>query len=249
VQYRISDPRAFLFNVVDPDSTIQEVAAGALSDVVGKMKLDDVLTTGREMLSSGVLERTKQVLASYNAGLEVTAVTLRKVQAPDQVQVAFNDVNRADQDKATYVQQAQAYASKVVPLAQGVAARILADATAYQQQSILGAQAQVAKYEALLSAYKTAPDLMRERMYLETMQTVFQNTSKILVDANTGNNILYLPIDKVMQAAREEEASADNTNAANQSATSLATAQAQVSDAASTQSSTNSDQSAGTEVK
>ena len=250
VQYRISDPRAFLFNVVDPDNTIQEVAAGALSDVVGKMKLDDVLTTGREMLGSGVLERTKQVLASYHAGLEVTAVTLRKVQAPDQVQVAFNDVNRADQDKATYVQQAQAYASKVVPLAQGVAARILADATAYQQQSILGAQAQVAKYEALLGAYKTSPDLMRERMYLETMQTVFQNTSKILVDANTGNNILYLPIDKVMQSAREEEAAADNTNAANQSATSLATAQAQTSDAASsTPGSTNSDQSAGTEVK
>jgi membrane protease subunit HflK len=247
VQYRISDPRAFLFNVVDPDNTIQEVAAGALSDVVGKMKLDDVLTTGRELLSSGVLERTKQVLTSYHAGLEVTAVTLRKVQAPDQVQVAFNDVNRADQDKATYVQQAQAYASKVVPLAQGVAARISADATAYQQQVVLGAQAQVAKYEALLGAYKTAPELMRERMYLETMQTVFQNTSKILVDTNTGNNILYLPIDKVMQSARDEEAAAETANAANQSVTNAAAQQ--TSDATSAQGSNNSDQSAGTEVK
>jgi membrane protease subunit HflK len=200
VQYRVDDPRTYLFNVVNPDATIQAVAIGALSDVVGKMKLDDVLTTGREMLSSSVLERTKKVLLSYNAGLQVTAVTLRKVQAPDQVQAAFNDVNRADQDKATYIQQAQTYASKVVPLAQGNAARILANATGYQQQTILYAQAQIAKYQALLSVYKTSPAITRERMYLETMQTVLQHTSKVLVDANTGNNILYLPLDKIIRS-------------------------------------------------
>jgi membrane protease subunit HflK len=203
VQYRIDDPRTFLFNVVNPDNTIQEVASGALSDVVGKMKLDEVLTTGREMLSSGVLERTRQVLTTYHAGLQVTAVTLRKVQAPDQVQAAFNDVNRADQDKATYIQQAQTYASKIVPLAMGQAARILADATAYQQQTSLLAQAQIAKYQAVLSVYKTAPDITRERMYLEMMQKVFQHSSKILVDANVGNNILYLPLDKMIHSAEK----------------------------------------------
>jgi membrane protease subunit HflK len=244
VQYRISDPRAFLFNVVDPDSTIKEVTSGALSDVVGKMKLDDVLTTGREMLSSGVLERTKKVLNSYNAGLEVTAVTLRKVQAPDQVQVAFNDVNRAEQDKATYIQQAQAYASKVVPLAQGVAARILADATGYQQQVVLGAEAQVAKYEALLSVYKTSPEVTRERMYLEMMQMLLQNTSKVLVDANTGNNVLYLPIDKIMQTVRQDETI---SNVATPSSTMLAATQA--NDTANTQNSAKADQSVGSEVK
>ncbi len=243
VQYRISDPRAFLFHVVDPDDTIKEVASGALSEVVGQMKLDDVLTTGREMLGSGVLERTKKVLNSYSAGLEVTAVTLRKVQAPDQVQAAFNDVNRAEQDKATYIQQAQAYASKVVPLAQGVAARTLADATGYQQQVVLSAQAQVAKYEALLTVYKTSPDVTRERMYLEMMQNMLQNTTKVLVDANTGNNMLYLPIDKVMQAARQEDVSTEATP----SSTMLAATQA--GDAAGTQSSTNADPSTGAEVK
>jgi membrane protease subunit HflK len=206
VQYRISEPRDYLFNVVDPDNTINEVAAGALSDVVGRMKLDDVLTTGREMLSSAVLERTKKVLTSYHAGLEVTAVTLRRVTAPEQVQAAFNDVNRADQDKATYIQQAQAYASKVVPLAQGVAARTLADANAYEQQAVLIAQAEIAKYQALLTVYKIYPDLTRERMYLEAIQTVFQNSSKILIDANAGNNMLYLPLDKIMQAERDTEA-------------------------------------------
>lgn len=198
VQYRISDPRAYLFNVVDPDATIQAVASGALSDMVGQMKLDEVLTTGREMLSTGVLERVRRVLASYNSGLEVITVTLRKVLAPDQVRAAFNDVNRADQDKATYVQQAQAYASKVVPIAQGVAARILADATAYQQQVVLRAQANVAKYQAVLKVYAGAPEITRERMYLETMQNVLQKTSKVLVDTNAGNNMFYLPLDKLV---------------------------------------------------
>ncbi|EKD54394.1 MAG: Protease subunit HflK [uncultured bacterium] len=198
VQYRINDPDAYLFNVVNPDDTIQQVASGALSDVIGTMKLDEVLTTGRELVSSGVFERTKQVLNNYRSGLEVIAVTLRKVQAPDQVQAAFNDVNRAEQDRATYIQQAQAYASKVVPLAQGNAARTLADATGYQQQVVLTAQANVARYQALLKAYLGAPDVTRERMYLDTMQTVLQNTTKILVDVS-GNNLLYLPLDKLLK--------------------------------------------------
>lgn len=198
VQYRISEPRAYLFNIVNPDNTVQEVASGALSDVIGKMKLDEVLTTGRESLSAGVLERIKFVLKNYNAGVEVLSVTLRKVQAPDQVRQAFSDVNRADQDKATYIQQAQAYASKVVPLAQGVAARTLADANAYQQQIVLGAQANVARYQALFKAYLNSPDVTRERMYLETMQNVLTHTTKILVD-NSNNNMLYLPIDKLLQ--------------------------------------------------
>jgi membrane protease subunit HflK len=151
-----------------------------------------------------VLERTKQVLSSYHAGLEVTAVTLRRVTAPEQVQAAFNDVNRADQDKATYIQQAQAYASKVVPLAQGEAARITADANAYAQQTVLLAQAQIAKYQALLSVYQISPDVTRERMYLEAMQSIFQHSSKILLDANTGNNMIYLPLDKIMNKTTTE---------------------------------------------
>jgi membrane protease subunit HflK len=223
VQYRISDPRAYLFNLVGPDDTIQEVASGALSDVVGKMKLDDVLTTGRELLSSTMLEHTRSILASYTSGLDIIAVTLRKVQAPDQVRAAFSDVNRADQDKATYVQQAQAYASKVVPLAQGVAARIAADANAYRQQSVLGAQAQIAKYEALLSVYKSSPELTRERMYLETMQGIYTNTSKVLIDINGGNNMFYLPLDKIAQLAKHDDVSSE-TNENQRIATSHADA-------------------------
>ncbi len=204
VQYRINDPQAYLFNLVNPDDTIQQVTSGALSDVIGTMKLDEALTTGREFLSSAVLERSRQVLKSYNAGLEVLAVTLRKVQAPDQVRAAFNDVNRADQDRSTYIQQAQAYASKVVPIAQGNAARTLADATAYQQQVVLGAQANVARYQAVLKVYLTSPDVTRERMYLDTMQNILQNTTKILVDVNAGNNLVYLPLDKLLKQNSEQ---------------------------------------------
>lgn len=205
VQYRINDPNAYLFNLVNPDDTIQQVASGALSDIIGTMKLDDALTTGREFLSSAVLERSRQVLKSYNAGLEVIAVTLRKVQAPDQVRAAFNDVNRADQDRSTYIQQAQAYASKVVPIAQGDAARILADATGYQQQVVLDAQANVARYQAVLKVYSTAPEVTRERMYLGTVQNILQNTTKILVDVNAGNNLLYLPLDKLLKQKETEQ--------------------------------------------
>lgn len=204
VQYRIADAQAYLFNVVDPDATIKAVASGTLSDMVGQMKLDEVLTTGRETLSAGVLERIKKVMGPYNTGLEVIAVNLRKVQAPDQVRVAFSDVNRADQDKATYIQQAQAYASKVVPLAQGVAARIRADAMAYQQKIVLNAQANIAKYQALLKVYTQAPEVTRQRMYFETMQSVFQKTSKILIEGNN-NNLLYLPLDKIIRNTKSSE--------------------------------------------
>lgn len=209
VQYRINNARNYLFNVVNPDDTIQQVAEGALSAVVGTMKLDDVLTTGRESLSLGVQQRVTQVLASYNIGLEVVAVTLKKVQAPDQVKAAFNDVNRADQDRATFIQQAQAYASKVVPIAQGGAARVLADAKGYQQQVVLGAEANIAKYQALLKVYTQFPDVTRERMYLEAMQTILQNTTKVVIDGQ-GNNLLYLPLDKLVQQHSQDEP--NNTN-------------------------------------
>lgn len=212
VQYRISDPRAYLFNIVNPDETVQQVAASSLSDVIGKMKLDEVLTTGRELLSANVLNRTRDVLKGYTQGIEVLSVTLRKVQAPDQVRVAFSDVNRADQDKATFIQQAQAYASKVVPLAQGVAARTLADANAYQQQVVLAAQANVAKYQAILKVYTLSPEVTRERMYLDTMQNVFTRSTKVLVDGS-GSNMMYLPLDKIMkQTAEQVDASTDDAS-------------------------------------
>jgi membrane protease subunit HflK len=194
------------------------------------MKLDEVLTTGRETLSAGVLKRTREVMNSYNAGVEILSVTLRKVQAPDQVRTAFSDVNRADQDKATYIQQAQAYASKVVPLAQGVAARILADATGYRQQVVLTAQANVAKYQALAKAYTDSPEVTRQRMYLETVQNVLNHTTKVLVDSNSNNNMLYLPLDKLIKQEEQSPSSVNNTLRLNMPQTTQAVAAASQND-------------------
>ncbi|HLB42209.1 MAG TPA: FtsH protease activity modulator HflK [Gammaproteobacteria bacterium] len=223
VQYRVSDPHAYLFNIVSPNETVQQVAAGSLSAAIGQMKLDDVLTTGREFLSSKVFEATKQILSTYNAGVEVVAVTLRKAQAPDQVRAAFNDVNRADQDKATYIQQAQAYASKIIPLAQGMAARALADATGYQQKVVLTAQANIARYQALLNVYSLSPDVTRERMYLETIQTILSHTTKVLVDSNASNNLLYLPLDKLLKQGKSQNNASTALNMQSSEITSDAT--------------------------
>lgn len=188
IQYHIDDPRAYLFQIVDPDDTINQAATSALSDVVGQMKLDEVLTDGRGLLNSGVLTRLKQLLNRYQPGLTVVTVTIRRVQPPDQIRVAFNDVIKAGQQQQTYIQRARAYASKVIPIAQGDAARIVANANAYRAQVTLGAKAHIAQYEALLKAYLVAPEITSERLYLDTMQRVLGHTSKILVD-NTGNPI------------------------------------------------------------
>ncbi len=201
VMYQISDPKAYLFHVVDPDETIKQVAAGALSEVTGTMKLDDVLTTGRELLASNVLTRLRRVLTEYDAGLEVQGVTLRKVQAPDEVRAAFNDVNRAEQDRKTSINQAQAYASKVIPLAQGAAARTLADAEGWRQQKVLQAKAAVSRYEALLKVFLTDPDVTRQRMYMDAMENVLKNTTKILVDTGSTGNVFYLPLDQLLKQA------------------------------------------------
>lgn len=197
VMYRISDPRAYLFNLMNPDGTIRQVAASALSQVVGTMKLDDVLTTGRELLASNVLSNIRQILAGYRIGLEVTTVTLKRAQAPDEVRDAFNDVNRAEQDRKTSINKAETYASKVIPIAQGVAARTLADANAYRQQIVLQAKADVARYQVLQHAFSLAPEITSDRMYFETMQTILTHTTKILIDSNAGNNVMYLPIDRL----------------------------------------------------
>ncbi len=192
VMYQVSDPRAYLFHVVNPDATIQQVAASALSEEIGTMKLDEVLTTGRESLGSRVLARVRQVMANYHAGIDVTGVTLRKVQPPDKVRAAFNDVNNAEQDRKTSINKAQAYASSVMPLAHGTAAQILADAEAYNKQVVLTAQADIARYKALLTAYIESPEVTQQRMYMDAMQHIMQNTPKILVDTGATTNILSL---------------------------------------------------------
>lgn len=196
VQYRIIDPKQFLFNITNGAATLEQAASAALSEVIGSMRLNAVLTVGRDQLTSEVKTRLQKMMNSYQAGIDVVAVNVRKVQAPEEVADAFLDVVQAGQDEQRYIQQAQAYARKVIPIAEGGRNRILAQAQAYQQEVILNSQADVASYLALLTVYQQAPVITQDRMYLEMMQEVLSNTSKILLDTKQSNNLINLPLDR-----------------------------------------------------
>lgn len=203
VQYRVIDPRNYLFNIVNGPATLEQAAAAALSEVVGTMRLNAVLTVGRDQLTWEVKKRLQTMMDAYQAGIDVVAVNVRKIQAPEEVADAFLDVVQAGQDEQRYIQQAQAYARKVVPIAEGNRNRILAEAQAYQEQVILNAQADVASYMALLRVYQQAPTITRDRMYLEMMQTVLSSTSKVLIDSDKQtNNWINLPLDRLSNAPK-----------------------------------------------
>ena len=199
VQYRIVDPNLYLFNIAQGEQTLKEVAQSQLSSVVGTMGLNDVLTKGRDQVAIDVSKNIQRLMEQYQAGISIVAVNVRKAQAPEEVADAFLDVVQAGQDEQRYIQQAQAYASKVVPIAEGARSRILADAKAYQEKVVLSAQANVASYLAVLNVYKAAPTVTKQRLYLETMQEVLTASNKVLVDAKNNNSLLYLPLDQLQK--------------------------------------------------
>lgn len=215
VQYRVSDPMLFLYNIVNAPQTLQLAAQSALTEVVGTMQLNDVLTIGRDELAIRVTKQLDTLMTSYQAGIDIVVVNVRKAEAPEEVADAFLDVVQAGQDQERYVQQAQAYASKVVPIAEGVKARMLADASAYKEKVVLNAKANIATYDAIYNVYKKSPAITRERLYLDTMQAIMSNTSKVLVDSKQANNLMYLPLDKLNgQASGKSRASASQSGSA-----------------------------------
>ena len=195
VQYRVGNLRNYLFNVVDADASLQQATASALRQVVGHTTLDEILTTGRELAREQITQQLNNILALYHAGIIVTDVVLQPAKPPEAVTEAFDDVNKAREDEQRYINYANAYQQKVVPIAQGQAARILKEAQAYKQQVILKSQADTARYLALLPQYQRAPLVTRERLYLDAMESVLQKSSKILLDTKSGS-VMYLPLDK-----------------------------------------------------
>ncbi len=200
VQYRIADPVNYLFNVVSPQESLRQATASSLRQVIGNSTLDQVLTTGREQIREEVAQQLASILTSYKAGILVTDVALQPAKAPDEVKAAFDDAIKAQEDEQRYINQAQAYAMGVEPIARGQAARIMAAATAYKEQVVLLANADIANYLAILPVYQSAPGVTRERMYLDTMQNIFQKTSKVLVDTK-GGNLMYLPLNELLKNA------------------------------------------------
>ena len=198
VQYRIADPRLYKFSVTDADNSLRQATDAALRYVVGHSLMDDVLTKGRELVRQNTRVELENIIKPYNLGLQIVDVNFRDARPPEEVKDSFDDAIAAQEDEQRYIQEAQAYARAKEPEARGRVNRVMQEAEAYKQQSQLKAQGEVARFEKLLPEYIASPQVTRERLYLETMEQVYGNTSKVLVDVKNGNNMMYLPLDKMM---------------------------------------------------
>lgn len=201
VQYQIKDAQAYLFNVADPDLTLKQVIESAQRAVIGKSTMDFVLTEGRSNIADEIKAEIQQTLDEYKTGISVSNVNLVDAQPPDQVQNAFEDAIKAREDEQRLKNEAEAYANEVVPKARGAAARLLEESEAYRQKAVARAEGEASRFLQLLAEYEKAPDVTRERLYLDGMQDVLGQTGAIVVDVKSSNNMLYLPVDKLQRSA------------------------------------------------
>ncbi|MDB5790640.1 MAG: HflK protein [Massilia sp.] len=206
VQYTLKDPVAWVFNNRDQDTTVRQVAETAIREVVGRNKMDFVLYEGREKVALDVQNMIQQIVDRYKLGALVTNVTMQNVQPPEQVQSAFDDAVKAGQDRARARNEGEAYANDVIPRARGAAFRLLQDAEAYRSMVVENATGNAARFSQVVTEYSKAPGVTRDRMYLDTMQEIFSTTSKVMVDAKSGSNLLYLPLDKLIAQVAANDA-------------------------------------------
>jgi membrane protease subunit HflK len=199
VQYQVKDAKQFIFNVVDPALTLKQVTESALRGVVGSSAMDFVLTQGRSEIVTLIKKELQEVMDSYQSGIQITSVNLQDAQPPEQVQNAFEDAIKAREDEQRLINEAEAYSNDVVPKARGAAARKIQEAEGYKEQVIAQAQGETNRFSKLLAEYIKAPDVTRKRLYIESMESVLAETSTVMVDVKGGNNLLYLPLDKMMQ--------------------------------------------------
>jgi modulator of FtsH protease HflK len=215
VQYRRADPVQYLFNVRDPDRTLEEVSESAIREVIGKNVLDFVLTAGRSEIALQTEKLIQQTLDEYRTGLTVNKVNLQDANFPGQVQTAVQDAIKAREDKERLSFEAQKYANEVVPLARGEAVRRQNESEAYRARVVADAQGEASRFEQLLAEYEKAPAVTRRRLYLETMEDVYGNSTKVVVDAKSGsNNLVYLPVEKLLEQRRAAAAGGAGRGAA-----------------------------------
>lgn len=198
VQYNISNAKDFVLNVNEPEASLQHATDSAVRHVVGSTPLNQVLSEGREAIAVEVKQRLQSYLDNYGSGIQVVSVNIQESRPPEEVRGAFDDVIRAKEDEQRSVNQAQAYSNGVINEAKGRAQRMLAEAEAYRAAVISRAEGESKRFESLLAEYKRAPEVTRQRLYLETMESVMTNSSKVMVDVKGGNNMMYLPLDKIM---------------------------------------------------
>lgn len=206
VQYRRADPVKYLFNVRDPEATLQDVSESAIREVIGKNKLDFVLLEGRTEIAVLTEKLIQQTLDEYQTGMLVTKVNLQDANFPSQVEAAVQDAIKAREDRERLSFEAQAYANDVLPRARGEAVRRQQDSEGYRARVVADAQGEASRFTQLLAQYQQAPEVTRRRLYLEAMEDIYANSSKVLVDTGKGNNLIYLPVDKILEQRRQPAA-------------------------------------------
>jgi len=208
VQYRLSDARAFLYESKSPADTVVQVAETAVREVVGKMRMDAALADERDQIAPRVRALMQTILDRYKVGVEVVGINLQQggVRPPEQVQAAFDDVLKAGQERERTKNEAQAYANDVVPRATGTGSRLKEESEAYKARIVAQAQGDAQRFSSVLSEYQKAPQVTRDRMYTDAMQQIYSSTTKVLVDSKQNSNLLYLPLDKLMQFSGQNAA-------------------------------------------
>ncbi len=214
VQYRLKDASDWVFNNRDQEETVKQVAETAIREIVGKAKMDFVLYEGREKVAFDTSALMQQILDRYKTGVFVTNVTMQAVQPPEQVQAAFDDAVKAGQDRERQKNEGQAYANDVVPKARGAASRLLQESEGYRARVVANAEGEASRFSKVLVEYQKAPGVMRDRLYIDAMQQIFANTTKIMVDTKSNNSMIYLPLDKLIaQTAAEASVGAAQSQA------------------------------------
>ena len=211
IQYDIKDASDYIFNLRDPDETLSAAGESSIREVLGKNRMDFVITEGRETIASDTKILLQSVLDSYGAGINVQTVNILEAQPPEQVQDAFSDAIRAREDEQRYINEAEAYRNEIIPLARGKAVQIIEEAKAYKVKLIKSAEGEALRFSKLYAEYRKAPQVTRERLYIESVESVLGNSTKIMIDIDGGNNLLYLPLDKILEPRMQSSSNMSNS--------------------------------------
>lgn len=215
VQYRIADAKAYVLNVNNPDESLREATDSALRHVAGSSSLNQVLSEGRSKIAIDVKGRLQTYLDNYGTGIQIIDVNIQEGKPPSAVKAAFDDVIKAKEDEERFINEAQAYANEIIPQARGKSQRLIEEANAYKAEVVARAEGEAQRFEKLLVEYQKAPRVTRERLYLDAVQEVFGNSSKVLMDVEGGNNMMYLPLDKIVQQSNSNSTSSFSTGSNN----------------------------------
>jgi modulator of FtsH protease HflK len=223
VQYKVKSAKDYLFNVQDPDTTLRQATESAIREVVGKNKMTFVLTEGRSQVSEATRDLIQNVLDRYGTGLQLTSVNMQDAQPPEEVQSAFADAVKAREDEQRLINEAETYSNDILPKSRGAAARQMQEANAYRDQVIARSEGEADRFSKVLVAYEKAPKVTRQRLYLESLESVLQKSSKVIIDVDNGNPLLFLPLDQMLNKNGRQNATPSLTQLPRSSAESMAT--------------------------